>query len=103
MIFINCLDSTMRFMLAQSAAQVPVKYVSVQSGAHKRKERVTWLRNCLQTIELRMRMCGKHVVSITKYGAFTQPSAVMDDLRLTIIRPVSNMMGGMYPKFRAQG
>ena len=39
-------------------------------GAHKRKERVTWLHNCLQTIELRMHMCGKHVVSITKYGAF---------------------------------
>ena len=34
---------------------------------------------------------------------YTQPSAVMDDSRLTIIRPVSNMMGGMYPKFRAQG
>ena len=43
---------------------------SVLSGAHKRKERVTWLRNCLQTIELRMCMCGKHVISITKYGAF---------------------------------
>ena len=43
---------------------------SAGSGAHKRKERVTWLRNCPQTIELRMRMCGKHVASITKYGAF---------------------------------
>ena len=27
--------------------------------AHKRKERVTWLRNCPQTIELRMCMCVK--------------------------------------------
>ena len=27
---ITALDSTMRFMLAQSPAQVPVKYVSVQ-------------------------------------------------------------------------
>ena len=34
---------------------------------------------------------------------YTQPSTVMDDSRLMTVRPVSNMMSDMHPKFRAQG